>query len=366
MIDDKKIIGMLQAKALGCLDESDDLEFQNFINSGYVFPWNELGVFQNTASLLPLTLQLEIPEPELKDKVALKLIRLSEELKAKKLAEEEQLKALEAKEIIEEEVDEKVDEYLNLDEPFVEPPIEIETEIPQETPDIKFSEPVKIDEPTFNLDDIELPGYESDNLNIPEPEINEPDSITIETKTESLNTNPILDKTVVEDILEQKEISKDLQLINTNNFSEPIIELEKTTPSIEELKSDVSEWIEPKVQNQTSAQSVLREDEEKLIEEVTDPNKPDFTKRSVAEKAFKTLEQDFDMLKYHNDEIQKKTKRNLMIAYLVIAFLAALVVVFFFKFNSDINQLQKEIDFLKSRPSSNSLPLEKSTANFFS
>lgn len=366
MIDEKKIIGMLQAKSLGCLDEVDESEFNDFINSGYVFPWAELGIFQNTASLLPLTLQLETPDLDLKDKVALKLIKLSEELRAKKLAEEEKLKAIETPEIIEEEVEDKADEFMNLDEPFVEPPIEIETEVPQEIPDIKFREPGKILEPTFNLDEIVLPGYESDDINISEPPVVETVSLPIETKSDNFAIEPALDKAVVEEFADENDISKDFQSISTANFTEPIIELEKPTPILEELKSEVSEWIEPAVEETIPIKSAVKVEEEKLIEEVVDPNKPDFTKRSVAEKAFKTLEQDFDMLKYHNDEMQKKTKRNLMIAYLVVAFLAALLVVFFFKFNSDINELQKEIDFLKSRPTSGLFQPEQTSSKYFS
>mgnify|MGYP003451083704 FL=1 len=72
MIDEQKIIGMLQAKALGCIDVEDNRELQAFIDEGHVFPWDELGKFQNVAALLPLALQLELPDAELKDRVALK------------------------------------------------------------------------------------------------------------------------------------------------------------------------------------------------------------------------------------------------------------------------------------------------------
>ena len=206
MIDDKKIIGMLQAKALGCLDESDNTEIQAFIDAGYVFPWNELGQYQNTVSLLPLTLQIELPDPGLKDKVALKLIKLSEELKAKKIAEEELSKASESQEIIEEEIDEKPDEFVNLDEPFVEPPIEIETESPVIESDIKFSEPPNIVEPVFNLDDIELPGYEEENVNINLADVSESEITAIETKTENVTDNMVLESEAPSEPINQLDI----------------------------------------------------------------------------------------------------------------------------------------------------------------
>lgn len=84
MIDEQKVIGMLQAKALSCLDADENKELQDFIDEGHVFPWDELGKFQNVASLLPLALQLELPDAELKDRVALKLIKLSEQLRIQK------------------------------------------------------------------------------------------------------------------------------------------------------------------------------------------------------------------------------------------------------------------------------------------
>jgi len=359
MIDDKKIVGLLQAKALGCLDESDNNELQSYIDSGYIFPWNELGKYQNTASLLPLTLQTELPDAGLKDKVALRLIKLSEELKAKKLAEEQAQKILEPQEIIEEEIDEKPDEFVNLDEPFVEPPIEIETEAPVTESDIKFSEPPKIDDPVFNLDDIVLPGYEEENVNFSEPAITEQEVQPIESKPEDFSDNMVLENPGVLEAPNPIVETDDLGFQND-------VKLDPELPAAitEEVKLE-NEWIEP-VMKEVVPDVQIKAEEEKLVQEVTDPNKPDFTKRSVAEKAFKTLEQDFDMLKYRNDETEKKTKRNLVIAYLVIAFLAALLVVFFFKFNSDINQLQKEVDFLKARPSANLFQQGKIFSKLFS
>jgi len=319
MIDDKKVFGLLQAKALGCLDEDENIELQNFINEGFVFPWDELGIFQNTAALLPLALQLEIPEPELKDRIALKLIKLTEELRAKKSIEEEQQKTVEP------------------EETFEEPPIEIETDIdpvvPNEIEDLNT--PLSSDDLTFNLDDIELPGFES--VTTTEPALPQND-------LEALSAEPI-----VNTLLDEPQIA---------------------TPEIEELKvADV--WIEPEpiqqLINTPEIPEVKSVVETKLVEETEDQSKPDFTKKSVAEKAFKTLEQDFDRLKYHFDEHEKRLSHKLLIAYIIIGFLAALLVVFFFKFNSDIESQQKEIDFLKSRPTSFLNFIEKDFAsNLFS
>jgi len=337
MIDDKKVFGLLQAKALGCLDEDENIELQNFINEGFVFPWDELGIFQNTAALLPLALQLEIPEPELKDRIALKLIKLTEELRAKKSIEEEQQKTVEPEEIIEEEIDEVVDEFSEINETFEEPPIEIETDIdpvvPNEIEDLNT--PLSSDDLTFNLDDIELPGFES--VTTTEPALPQND-------LEALSAEPIVNTLLDEPQIAIPEI-EELKVADVWIEPEPIQQL-INTPEIPEVKSVV---------------------ETKLVEETEDQSKPDFTKKSVAEKAFKTLEQDFDRLKYHFDEHEKRLSHKLLIAYIIIGFLAALLVVFFFKFNSDIESQQKEIDFLKSRPTSFLNFIEKDFAsNLFS
>jgi hypothetical protein len=323
MIDDKKVIGLLQAKALGCLDEDENTELQSFINEGFVFPWDELGTFQNTAAILPLALQLEIPEPELKDKIALKLIKLTEELRIKKSLEEEQQKIPDPQELIEEEIDEVVDDFSDINETFVEPAIEVETEPIISSEIENLNTPLNADELSFNLDDIELPGFESVS---------------------------VTDQTITQNEFENLSIESSVNTL----VDEPQI----TAPSIEELKVD-DVWIEPATEPEPQiiiAPEVVEVKtvvETKLVEEAEDTNKqPDFTKKSVAEKVFKTLEQDFDRLKYHTEEMEGRLKRGLMIAFVVIAFLAALLIVLFFKFSSDINNQQKEIDYLKSRPTS--------------
>ena len=328
MIDEKKIVGMLQAKALGCLDEADLVELNAFIDSGYVFPWEELGVYQNTASLIPLTLQLEDPQAELKDKVALRLIKLSEEQKAKKAAEEELLKSKIPPEIIEEEIDEK-DDYVNLDEPFVDPPIEIEPEQITEISDIQLSEPVSLNDPSFNLDDIVLPGYESENIKIEASgDVNK-----IEQITEIPLSENVIEEVKIDNKLGLDEIDS---VLNNNNWIEP----------------ETSKIIEPEIKLTPEFPEIKASTEIKQVETTDDSEKPDLTKRSVAEKVFKAIEQDFDMLKYHSEESERKLKRGLIIAFITIALLAGLLVIIFFKFNTDIENQQKEIEYLKARPTS--------------
>jgi hypothetical protein len=308
MIDEQKIIGMLQAKALGCIDVEDNRELQAFIDEGHVFPWDELGKFQNVAALLPLALQLELPDAELKDRVALKLIKLSEQLRIKKILEEDKFE-------VEEELDETVDEFTNIQEPFVDPPIEIETE--ETIVEENLAVALNPDETTFNLDDIVLPGYESGELVNDEMQ----ESLTIESPFETLVDEAQIDYPQVEEV----------------EMSEVLAEPEISQPEI------------PQSENRTQ---LVNEEytESKPLEDSEDSNKQvDLTKKSVAEKMFKTIEQDFDTLKYHYEESERKTTRGLLFAYVIIALLLAVLIFSFFKFSSDIDGLKNEIKDLKKK-----------------
>ncbi len=67
---------------------------------------------------------------------------------------------------------------------------------------------------------------------------------------------------------------------------------------------------------------------------------------------FKAIEQDFDSLKYHYEESERKLTRGLLISYVVIAVLFALLIFSFFKFSADIKGLEDEIKSLKKSPTS--------------
>ena len=94
---------LLQAKALGCLDPEDDALVTKLMKEDENFPWQELGHYQNLVAFLPTILDIEVPEPEVKDNVARKLYELGEKIKAKKeeevkqsiVAEETKLKKIE-------------------------------------------------------------------------------------------------------------------------------------------------------------------------------------------------------------------------------------------------------------------------------
>jgi hypothetical protein len=81
---------LLQAKALGCLDPEDDVLINKLMKEDENFPWQELGHYQNLVAFLPTILEIEVPEPEVKDNVARKLYELGEKIKAKKEKEVKQ------------------------------------------------------------------------------------------------------------------------------------------------------------------------------------------------------------------------------------------------------------------------------------
>jgi len=321
MIDEQKVFGLLQAKALGCLDADEDKDLQSFVDDGHLFPWEDLGVYQNTASLLPLTLTLEIPDSELKDKVALKLIKISDELRSKKSLEEEKQQVDQPEELIEEEVDENVEDYTSIQEPYIEPPIEVEPEPEATEVDDDLNSPLNSTDVSFSLDDIPLPGLEPETI---------PRSVT---------DFEVIDNAQTEAAIEDQKIE---------------------TPVVEEIKDD-DVWIEPEIsQPPVVEETVIKEVAEiKQVEDAEDADKqPDFTKKNVAEKMYRAIEQDFDSLKYHYEETEKKITRGLLIAYVIIGVLLALLIFSFFKFSSDIKGLENNIKDLKSKSTSQKIEKE--------
>jgi len=325
MIDEQKIIGMLQAKALGCLDADDNKEFQKFIDAGHVFPWDELGNYQNIASLLPLALVLELPDAGLKDRVALKLIKLSEQLKNNKILEEDKFE-------VEEELDENVDEFTNIPEPYVEPEIEIENE--ETVVEENLVETLNSEESNSNLDELVLPDLDAGEVS----DENLQDDLNINSPFETL-----IDETEI-DYPQVEEVPLDQVLAESES---------PKTPEIQE--TIIPEQLVERV-----------EKEHKPTEESEEQDKQiDWTKKSVVEKMYKAIEMDFDSLKFNYEESERKTTRGLLYAYVIIAVLLALLIFSFFKFSSDINVLENEVKDLNKKVSSSLFYEQKSKSGYY-
>ncbi|HMN48525.1 MAG TPA: hypothetical protein PKD67_05280 [Ignavibacteriaceae bacterium] len=343
MTDEQKIFGLIPAKALGCLDTEDNVTIQSYIEQGFDFPWDELGKYQYIASLLPLALQLEIPEPQIKDNVALRLIKLSEELRAKQIKEEEEAIALNK---IEEPIDNFTDDNIN----------------PEEL--VEKQAPVDNDEllATFNLDDITLPEADS-----PEPftltEADEQKSeiyqlTSEESLTENLageETETIPETTANEDYIS----SENVEVIAQDNIPEGGFAFSQTSEEeIEEEKIEKEE------------KSIIQQIESPAIDDKPD-DVPKYAKlqetkkKLFDEKMFKALEQDFDTLKSNLAENEKRFTRNILMAYVAIAVLLALLIFSFFKFSSDVKSLENQIKDLKKRQSSELIFPTKINSDFF-
>jgi hypothetical protein len=84
---DKALHEMISAFAAGCMDKSNFVQFKDYIKEGGELPESELGELQNIISMIPVILDLEFPDPAIKDMVAKKLIGMKDEIKTKIIAE---------------------------------------------------------------------------------------------------------------------------------------------------------------------------------------------------------------------------------------------------------------------------------------
>jgi anti-sigma-K factor RskA len=86
MITKQEASDLIYAGVLGCLDRADQTKLSAYIASGGELPAN-IGELQNIAAMLPIILQAETPDPDLKDKVARKLYRIKDQIRAKSTGE---------------------------------------------------------------------------------------------------------------------------------------------------------------------------------------------------------------------------------------------------------------------------------------
>jgi hypothetical protein len=272
MTEEQKILGLIPAKSLGCLDSEDNQILQSYIEQESSFPWNELGKYQQIAALLPLSLQMEVPDPQLKDNVALKLIKITEDLRAKELQEEQERLALQkaqeeeqrAKELQEEEERlalqkaqeeaeqraKELEEEERLAREYEEEQERLALQKEQEEelarfsednlqPEEQLEESQQVDEsenvPPFNLDDIDLPETDSPepfsltestdeeqsydekeseepsvDPELPEEAFNPADAETTEDQlSEQLNEEPQVEETRPEDLASLESVVQD-------------------------------------------------------------------------------------------------------------------------------------------------------------
>lgn len=150
-MDKKKAIDLIKVQVLGCIETEDLAELKSAMENNEDFPMKELGEYQNLAALIPSGLQIELPSPQLKDKVARKLYRLRDEIKAQKLKEtaietetavtEEEAPLLETDDT--ENIDVKIDEpELNKQPDISEPEVEAIVESRGQEVEARFKESI--------------------------------------------------------------------------------------------------------------------------------------------------------------------------------------------------------------------------------
>jgi len=84
---DKALSEMIAAYAVGCMDKQNYMQFKDYMDESGYLPKGELGELQNIISMIPVILDLESPDPSIKDLVAKKLIGMKEEIKTKIIEE---------------------------------------------------------------------------------------------------------------------------------------------------------------------------------------------------------------------------------------------------------------------------------------
>ncbi len=82
-MDKKKSLDLIKLEVLGCLSDKDKENLQKMKAEGGEFPWKVLGDYQNLIANLPLVLELKYPASDLKDKTAMKLYNIRDQIKAK-------------------------------------------------------------------------------------------------------------------------------------------------------------------------------------------------------------------------------------------------------------------------------------------
>lgn len=77
------LLEMISASAAGCMDKENYIQFKEYIQSGGEMPHGELGELQNVISLLPTILELEKPNPEIREEVGNRLIKVQQKIRSR-------------------------------------------------------------------------------------------------------------------------------------------------------------------------------------------------------------------------------------------------------------------------------------------
>jgi hypothetical protein len=138
----ENINDLIYAYSLGCLDDGELQLWRENLEAGEEINVKALVEFQNLASLLPSTLKIENPDPELKDNVAKKLYSLKDEMRAQRqknkpstIMQEANKEMEEDSSLIEPEIfhqEDNAPNFVKLEENSTQNPVEVPADIKSE------------------------------------------------------------------------------------------------------------------------------------------------------------------------------------------------------------------------------------------
>lgn len=313
----------LQAASLGCLDRKEFDELRELLEFDSELQF-ELAAYQTLCAMIPFSLEIVNPGEIVKDNVALRLIKIEEELRAKREAE---LKAQ-----------------------MPEVKVEDTSEIIQE---IQTTE-TQTEDLTQELAEESVVQAIEDQVEIETPEVFEapiPESYLAEdiTKTEDIPDIPIEEEIISEEIFETEITEPQTESIENEIVEEKFDEVTTTEVTHEEFNEQIEDikYEEPK---QPEVKTVVESYSGQVKVEhqsYTESKISDITSRTVAERLQKSFQMDIETIKRSVEKTESKFFKGIISLIIICAILLALSIFLFFKFTADVKKLEQEIEKLK-------------------
>lgn len=314
----------LQAASLGCLDRKEFDEFRELLEFDSELQF-ELAAYQKLCAMIPFSLEIINPGEIVKDNVALRLIKIEEELRAIREAELKaqipEVKFEDTSEIIQE-IQTTETQTEDLTQELAEQPVvqALEEQVEIETPEV-FKAPIQ---ESYLAEDITKTGDIPD-IPIEEEIISEE---IFETEIDEPQTEAI-ENEIVEEKFEEimtPEVTKE-------ELSEQIEDIKYGEPKQPEVKTVVESYSgQVKVEHQAYTESKIS----------------DITSRTVAERLQKSFQMDIEAIKRSVERSESKFFKGIISLIIICAILLAVSIFLFFKFTADIKKLEQEIENLKN------------------
>lgn len=326
MMDKATAAELIQASALGCLDNSEKKELNEYLDLGGEFPWKEFGEYQNLSSLLPIILELNIPDSSVKDKVARRIYDAIEEQKAQKSLSrglpkaDEDLIYPETTVLGEPVKESKLTDYISdelVDQVTTDP---ITDEIPMTAHGGLSNEPPIVE------DGFTIKNPAEENLSIPE----------LETFIE-----PFPDETIKSDVTDKSNID--------NYQSEPEINKAGDINSEMSESSSIDNEAKLKMTPTQGTNTPVKSKYQSLLEEKSKKRQTtEFSDEKITLQ--KKVHEDIPLKKERFAEPEKPVKKNisgLVVDIIIYVLLLAAIAFVYLKLSSEIETLKKELNELR-------------------